>query len=97
MNERLLQFIWQFQHFNKNDLQVDNVDKLSIIYPGQYNTHQGPDFLDAKIIIGGTTWAGNIEIHTRSSDWTRHKHSSDKNYGNIILNVVLTHDADISY
>jgi len=97
MNERLLQFIWQFQYFNKSDLQVNRGEKLTIIHPGIYNTHQGPDFLDAKIAVGNTTWAGNVEIHIKSSDWLRHQHTADKNYANIILHVVWEHDTDISY
>ncbi len=97
MNERLLQFIWQFQYFNKNELQSEQGDRLAIIHPGTYNTHQGPDFLDAKVIIGNTTWAGNIEIHIRSSDWLKHSHSGDRNYSNIILHVVWENDADITY
>lgn len=97
MNERLLQFIWQFQYFNKNELRTDKGERLIIIYPGQYNTHQGPDFLDAKITIGNTTWAGNIEIHIKSSDWTKHNHSADKNYSNTILHVVWENDSDIHY
>lgn len=97
MNERLLQFIWQFQYFNKNELQTGQGDTLTIINPGKYNTHQGPDFLDAKITTGNTNWAGNIEIHIKSSDWTRHNHSTDKNYSNIILHVVWENDRDIFY
>jgi hypothetical protein len=95
MNERLLQFIWQFQYFNKNELQTDAGEKLIIIHPGQYNTHQGPDFLDAKISIDSTILAGNIEIHVNSSDWTKHNHAIDKNYANIILHVVWQHDSHI--
>lgn len=97
MNERLLQFIWQFQYFNKNELRVEQGDKLTIIYPGKFNTHQGPDFIDGKVVIGNTTWAGNIEIHIKSSDWIRHNHTPDKNYANIILHVVWEHDVDINY
>ncbi len=97
MNERLLQFIWQFQYLNKSELRVENGDRISIIHPGVYNIHQGPDFLDAKVIIGNTTWAGNIEIHIKSSDWIKHDHSSDKNYSNIILHVVWEDDVNISY
>ncbi len=97
MNERLLQFIWQFQYFNKNELQTTQGDTLTIINPGKYNTHQGPDFLDAKILIDNTTWAGNIEIHIKSSDWTKHNHTADKNYSNIILHVVWENDSDIFY
>ncbi len=97
MNERLLQFIWQFQYFNKNELQTAQGDRLTIINPGKYNTHQGPDFLDAKVTIANTTWAGNIEIHIKSSDWTRHNHTADKNYSNIILHIVWENDSDIFY
>lgn len=95
MNERLLQFIWQFQYFNKNEVQTDAGERLTIIHPGRYNTHQGPDFLDAKIIISNTTWAGNIEIHIKSSDWTKHNHTADKNYSNVILHVVWENDSAI--
>jgi hypothetical protein len=96
MTERLLQFIWQFQYFSKNELHVEQGDKLSILYPGQYNINQGPDFLNAKVIIGAATWAGNIELHICSSDWLKHNHGSDKNYVNVILHVVWEHDVEIT-
>jgi hypothetical protein len=97
MNERLLQFIWQFQYFNKSNLRAEQGDWITIIHPGTYNTQQGPDFLDAKILVGNTTWAGNIEIHIKSSDWIKHNHADDRNYSNIILHVVWEHDVEISY
>ena len=92
MTERLLQFIWQFQYFNKGELQTTTGEKIQIIFPGTNNTNQGPDFNDAKIIIGKTTWAGNVELHILSSDWERHKHQNDKNYNNVILHVVWEDD-----
>jgi hypothetical protein len=95
MTERLLQYIWQFQHFNKSELATAEHEGLQIIQPGLYNTNQGPDFLDAKIRIGNTTWAGSIELHINSSDWKNHKHASDKNYKNVILHVVWQHDIDL--
>lgn len=97
MNERLLQFIWQFQYFNKNELLTQQGESLQIIHPGKYNTDQGPDFLNAKITIGNTTWAGNIEIHITSTDWKKHNHTADKNYANIILHVVWENDAAVFY
>ena len=97
MNERLLQFVWQFQYFNTSKLHVHQGEKLQIVHPGIYNTHQGPDFLDAKIIISNTIWVGNIEVHVRSSDWLKHGHTSDHNYSNIILHVVWENDTNISY
>jgi hypothetical protein len=88
MTERLLQYIWQFQYFNGVGLQTEEGELLQIIHPGTFNTNQGPDFSDAKIKINNTTWAGSIELHTKTSDWKNHKHSDDKNYKNVILHVV---------
>ena len=95
MTERLLQFIWQFQYFNKAGLTTYENEALAIIHPGSFNTNQGPDFTDAKIRIGQTTWAGSIELHINSSHWKDHKHSADKNYNNVILHVVWQQDADL--
>jgi hypothetical protein len=92
MTERLLQFIWQFQYFNKNELTTVNGETVRIITPGQYNYNQGPDFSSAKIIVGNTTWAGAIELHVKTSDWNKHKHQDDKNYSNVILHVVWEDD-----
>jgi hypothetical protein len=92
MTERLLQFIWQFQYFNKGELQTTAGEEVQIIFPGNFNTNQGPDFNDAKIKIGKTTWAGNIELHLLSSDWNKHNHQHDKNYNNVILHVVWEDD-----
>ena len=95
MTERLLQFIWQMQYFNKNELHTTSGDQLSIIYPGMFNTNQGPDFLEAIITIANTKWAGNIELHIKASDWKLHKHDGDPNFSNIMLHVVWEHDEDI--
>ncbi len=95
MKERLLQYIWQFQYFNNTELTTTAGDPLQIIHHGNYNIHQGADFSEAKIKIENTVWAGNIELHIKSSDWNLHNHSSDKNYSNIILHVVWEHDKEI--
>lgn len=95
INEKLLQFIWRFQYFNKQQLTTVDGEPLQIIHPGLFNTNQGPDFLEAKIKIGNTTLAGNIELHILSSDWDLHKHSADDNYSNIVLHVVWINDVVI--
>lgn len=95
MNERLLQFIWQFQYFEKNDLDTEQGQKLQIIFSGLLNTNQGPDFLDARIKLDKEVWAGNIELHCLSSDWKKHNHQHDKNYNNIVLHVVWQNDETI--
>jgi hypothetical protein len=95
MNEKLFQYIWQFRHFNLSELTTVENEPLQIIHPGTLNTNQGPDFLNAKIKIGNTIWAGSIELHLRSSDWKNHKHSGDKNYNNVILHVVWQDNVDL--
>lgn len=95
MTERLLQYIWQFQYFNRNNLVTEEGEQLQIIHPGSINSNQGPDFTDAKVKINETIWAGSIEIHINTSDWKNHKHSSDKNYKNVILHVVWQHDMNL--
>ena len=95
MNEKLLQYIWQFQCFNLNQLQTTDGEAVLIIQPGTSNSNQGPDFKDAKIKIADTTWAGHVELHILSSDWLAHKHSSDENYKNVILHVVWQNNIDL--
>ena len=96
MNERLLQFIWQFQYYNKLQLKTSQREELVIEKPGNWNHHQGPDFSEAIIRIGATKWVGNIELHLRSSDWHKHRHSADSNYSNIILHVVWEEDSAVN-
>jgi Protein of unknown function (DUF2851) len=92
ITERLLHFIWQFQYFNKSELDTVSGDAVQVLFAGQYNTNQGPDFSNAKIKIGAATWAGTVELHIKTSDWKKHKHQSDKNYDNVVLHVVWEDD-----
>jgi hypothetical protein len=92
MNEKLLQFIWQFQYFNKNALTTVDGSSLTILHPGQFNCNQGPDFSEARIKLNNTIWAGNIEIHIRASQWHTHHHTNDSNYSSVILHVVWVND-----
>ncbi len=96
MNEQLLQFIWQFQYFNRSDLQTTQGEEVYIITPGTWNKNQGPDFTNARIRIGNTEWAGTVEIHVKASDWQKHQHAVDCNYKNVILHVVYENDLQFS-
>ncbi len=60
--------------------------------PGIHNFDSGPDFQNARLKIGDTTWAGNVEVHLSSSDWNKHGHMQDDAYNNIILHVVYKDD-----
>lgn len=96
MNEMLLQYIWQFQLFNKSSLGTTDAEPLTILHPGTLNTHQGPDFLNARLKIGSTTWVGSIELHVLSSAWQEHGHAADPNYANVILHVVWQQDKELN-
>lgn len=93
MKEDLLQYIWQFQYFNNSELYTSSGEAIRIISTGTHNTNQGTDFVNAKIKIGKTIWAGNVEVHINSSDWDMHHHSGDPNYDNVILHVVWNENA----
>ncbi|MFY9151384.1 MAG: DUF2851 family protein [Prolixibacteraceae bacterium] len=95
MKEEFLQFIWKYGLFTKTGLKTTDGKPLEIIRTGQFNTDSGPDFFNSLIKIGDTTWAGNIEIHQKSSHWQLHKHDTDAAYDNVILHVVEKHDQDI--
>lgn len=95
MNEHLLQYIWQHLYFNRDQLYTVQNEPLQILYQGNCNTNQGPDFSAAKINIGHVTWAGNVELHLKTSDWLKHGHTGDVHYRNVILHVVYEHDVAI--
>lgn len=95
ITEKLLQFIWQFRRYNANGLITEDGLQVIVFHPGVMNTGQGPDFSEAKIKIGDTTWAGNIEIHIKASQWHQHAHTHDVHYNNIILHVVWENDKPV--
>jgi len=96
MKEEFIHFLWQYRLFNTPELITTGGSELQIIHPGSANINSGPDFSAARIQLDGTIWAGNIEIHVKSSDWYKHKHQQDDAYSNIILHVVMHHDKEIT-
>jgi hypothetical protein len=94
--EDFLHYVWQFKSFDFNDLQTSDGENLKIIHHGFLNKNSGPDFSNAKLQIENTLWAGNVEIHLKSSDWLKHKHQNDLAYENVILHVVYENDAKIT-
>ncbi len=92
MNESFLHFIWKHQLFISEKLLTETGQKVSVLSPGYQNFDAGPDFFNARIRIAQTTWAGNVEIHWKASDWNTHQHDSDSAYDNVILHVVKEND-----
>lgn len=95
MQEDFLHYIWKFQKFSKTDLKTEASEEIHIIRQGLHNLNSGPDFFTAQIKIGNQLWAGNVEIHLKSSDWYAHNHERDAAYDNVILHVVWQHDVDV--
>ncbi len=95
MKEDFLHHIWLYKKFDFTNLQTTNKESLVIINVGSYLQQSGPDFFNAQIKIDQQKWAGNIEIHIKSSDWYSHHHELDSNYDNIILHVVWEHDTEV--
>lgn len=95
MNEDFLHYLWKHRQFDLSDLQTERDETLEIIHSGYHNPNAGPDFLDARLRINGTLWAGNVEIHITSSDWYKHGHQHDPAYENVILHVVFNQDKEV--
>ncbi len=95
MNEDFIHYLWKFRLLDK-ELISEAGDQLTIIHPGEHNHDSGPDFFNARIRLGSTLWAGNVEIHVNASDWYRHNHQIDPAYDNVILHAVYENDVPIT-
>lgn len=90
--EALVQDLWRHQRFDGADLRTVGGMPVSVRHPGRLNTDAGPDFLDANLRIGATSWRGAVEIHTSSGLWIDHKHDRDPIYNATLLHVTLYAD-----
>ncbi|MFV8323248.1 DUF2851 family protein [Flavobacterium sp. LS2R12] len=95
MKEDFLHYLWKFKKFDVLNLKTVNNEEITIVNVGQYLELAGPDFFNAQIVIGTQKWAGNVEIHLKSSDWYVHHHEKDVGYENVILHVVWEHDVAV--
>ena len=93
--ERLMQYVWQHRLWQPPAMATVDGVPVRILDPGRINTGSGPDFFNAKIVIGGRLWAGDVEIHVRASDWHRHGHDGNVAYDSVILHVVYKDDTEI--
>lgn len=94
MTEEFLYYIWKYRLFD-HDISTVNGLPVEVVSPGMQNPDAGPDFTNARIRIDDTLWAGNVEIHVKSSDWFNHHHQTDHAFSNVILHVVFEHDKEV--
>ncbi|AYA36554.1 DUF2851 family protein [Hymenobacter oligotrophus] len=95
MQEDFIHYVWQHQYFDKTLLRTEGGEDVTVLRPGYRNADAGPDFLNARLMIGDVEWNGAVEIHLRASDWHRHNHQADKKYDQVVLHVVHTADAPV--
>jgi len=91
--EHLLVQVWKRQLVDADSLVTCSGERVYVIYPGRENRDRGPDFKDAIISTAdGDTYRGDVELHSRASDWRAHGHQHDPNYNCVILQVVWEGD-----
>jgi hypothetical protein len=95
MQEDFLHYLWLHKKLDVLHLKTTHHELLEIVQVGQHNHDSGPDFFNGQIRIQDQLWAGNIEVHIKSSDWFVHGHEQDSAYDNVILHVVYEHDTEI--
>jgi hypothetical protein len=94
MPEEFIHYLWSHKLF-RGELKTSQDEEIKVLKTGIHNKDSGPDFFNARLIIGETEWAGNVEIHTRASDWFKHNHQKDAAYDSVILHVVYEDDAEV--
>ncbi|MFD2941268.1 DUF2851 family protein [Flavobacterium notoginsengisoli] len=95
MKEDFLHYLWKFRKFDTLNLKTAQGEIITILKTGDYLELSGPDFFNAHVMIGNQKWAGNVEIHIKSSDWYLHNHENNPAYKNVILHVVWENDTAI--
>lgn len=95
MQEEFLHYVWKHKAFRSSSIESVHGESIDIKSLGTHNLLAGPDFFNAQIRIEDQLWAGNVEIHVKSSDWYLHNHEKDKAYDNVVLHVVWDYDTEI--
>lgn len=93
--ELLLHYAWKHRLLPLHELRTTDGEAVEVLDPGLHNHDAGPDFFNAKVRIGGTSWVGNVELHEVSTDWYRHGHHTDPAYDSVILHVATQVDTDV--
>lgn len=93
ISERLVSCIWYTQAYLK-DLRTADGKSVRVISPGIWNLEAGPDFTRAALEIeGGKVARGDIEVHTRASDWAAHRHHRERRFDNVVVHVCMWRDS----
>ena len=89
LSETVVQKIWLRQDFATENLTTVSGQELIVKDPGRWNFNEGPDFKEARLVLKGVEWIGDVEVHINPMDWHYHHHETDRNYDRVVLHVVL--------
>jgi len=95
VKEDFLHYIWKHKLLALKQLKTTQKESIQLLNSGEHNHNTGPDFFNAQLKIGNQLWAGNVEIHIKSSDWYVHGHEKDDNYDAVVLHVVWENDIEV--
>jgi hypothetical protein len=95
MKEEFLHYLWKYSLYDADSLFDNDGNRITVIHPGEYNSDSGPDFFNVRILMAGTEWAGNVEIHCKASHFNTHGHDRDHAFDNVILHVVAENDRKV--
>ena len=96
--EAVVQELWHQLRFDAAGLCTTGGQPVQILHPGTPNRHGGPDFSEARLLVGGddghppVLLVGDVEIHRTSGEWVLHRHQDDPRYDRVVLHVVLLGD-----
>ena len=90
--EAAIQDAWVRGLFATDALRTTDGQPVEIVHLGTLNGDSGPDVHDARVVIDGVLWAGDVEVHTTSAAWEAHGHHRDPAYDRVVLHVVLAAD-----
>jgi len=97
IKESVLYEIWNHHDF-KNSLQTSDGDDIVILDRGIHNQElSGPDFHNARIVIGNLTYVGDVEIDCAYSDWKTHGHHLDSKYNRVVLHVSFLNKSNYTH
>jgi hypothetical protein len=89
------QLVQSWQGIVGQEMASEEGGWLRVIHPGRASGSVGPDFRDAVVAMNESELVkGDVEIHTKASDWYSHGHHRNPEYNHVILHVVLWHDCN---
>ena len=87
--EQVVQQVWHESKFLTDRLITESGRKLEVVNSGEWNKAEGPDFLNARLLLDGEPVDGDVEIHFNGQDWRYHGHDRDARFERVVLHVVL--------